>query len=118
VGAPCVRAAPTDTPCVGGPVPTDRPREGDGRRQWWGRGEGSRRVGEWGPWWTKYGGLPPERRLGAGGGAVEGRGRRLSLVRHGELLEEKLIPHRMEGGERHGPLDESLQVTVAGAEAT
>jgi hypothetical protein len=22
VGAPCVRAAPTDTPCVGGPVPT------------------------------------------------------------------------------------------------
>jgi hypothetical protein len=39
-------------------------------------------------------------------------------VRHGELLEEKLIPHRMEGGEGHGPLDESLQVTVAGAEAT
>jgi hypothetical protein len=23
VGAPCVRAAPTDMPCVGGPVPTD-----------------------------------------------------------------------------------------------
>jgi hypothetical protein len=22
VGAPCVRAAPTDTPCVGSPVPT------------------------------------------------------------------------------------------------
>jgi hypothetical protein len=39
-------------------------------------------------------------------------------VRHGEILEEKLIPHHMEGGERHIPLDESLQVTVAGAEAT
>jgi hypothetical protein len=64
------------------------------------------------------GGLPPGRRQGAGGGAVEGRGRRVSLVRHGELLEEKLIPHRMEGWERYGPLDESLQVTVAGAEAT
>jgi hypothetical protein len=24
VGAPCVRVAPTDTPCVGGPVPTER----------------------------------------------------------------------------------------------
>jgi hypothetical protein len=39
-------------------------------------------------------------------------------VRHGELLEEKLIPHRMEGGKGHSPLDESIQVTVAGAEAT
>jgi hypothetical protein len=39
-------------------------------------------------------------------------------VRYVELLEEKLIPHRMEGGEGHGPLDESLQVTVAGAKAT
>jgi hypothetical protein len=64
------------------------------------------------------GGGPPGRRQGAGGGAVEGRGRRVSLVRHGELLEEKLILHRMEGGERYDPLDESLQVTVAGAEAT
>jgi hypothetical protein len=42
----------------------------------------------------------------------------VSLVRHGELLEEKLISHRMEGGEGHDPLDESLQVTVAWAEAT
>jgi hypothetical protein len=42
----------------------------------------------------------------------------VSLVRHGDLLEEKLIPHRMEGGEGHDPLDESLWVTVAGAEAT
>jgi hypothetical protein len=25
VGAPCVRAAPTDTPCVGGSVPTKTP---------------------------------------------------------------------------------------------
>jgi hypothetical protein len=39
-------------------------------------------------------------------------------VRHGELLEEKLIPHRMESGEGHGPLDESFQVAVARAEAT
>jgi hypothetical protein len=39
-------------------------------------------------------------------------------VRHGELLEEKLIPHRKEGGKGHDPLDESLQVTVVGAEAT
>jgi hypothetical protein len=54
------------------------------------------------------GGLPPGRRLGTGGGAVGGRGQRVSLVRHGDLLEEKLIPHRMEGGEGHGPLDESL----------
>jgi hypothetical protein len=42
----------------------------------------------------------------------------VSLVHHGELLEEKLILHRMEGAEGHGPLDESLQVTVAGAKAT
>jgi hypothetical protein len=42
----------------------------------------------------------------------------VSLVRHGELLKEKLIPHRMEGGEGNSPLDESLQVIVAGAEAT
>jgi hypothetical protein len=60
------------------------------------------------------GGLSPGRRQGTGVGTVECRGRRVSLVRHGELLEEKLIPHRMEGGERHSPLDESLQVTVAG----
>jgi hypothetical protein len=39
-------------------------------------------------------------------------------VRQGKLLEEKRIPHHMEGGEGHGPLDESLQVIVAGAEAT
>jgi hypothetical protein len=37
---------------------------------------------------------------------------------HGELLEEKLVPRGVEGGEEHAPLDESLQVTVAGAEAT
>jgi hypothetical protein len=40
------------------------------------------------------------------------------LNRHGELLEEKLVPHGMEGRKRHGPLDESLQVAVPGAEAT
>jgi hypothetical protein len=38
--------------------------------------------------------------------------------RHGEHLEEKLAPHDMEGGKGHGLLDESLQVAVAGAEAT
>jgi hypothetical protein len=54
------------------------------------------------------GGLPPRRRLGTSGGAVEGRDRRGSLVRHAELLEEKLISHRMEGGKGHDPLDESL----------
>jgi hypothetical protein len=37
---------------------------------------------------------------------------------HGELLEEKLVPHGMECGKWYGPLDESLQVVVAGAEAT
>jgi hypothetical protein len=36
---------------------------------------------------------------------------------HGELLEEKLVPRDVEGGEGHAPLDESLQVAVAGAEA-
>jgi hypothetical protein len=41
------------------------------------------------------GGLPLGRRLGTGGGAVECRCRCVSLVRHGELLEEKLIPHHM-----------------------
>jgi hypothetical protein len=41
-----------------------------------------------------------------------------SLDRHGELLEKKFIVHGAEGGKRHGPLDESLQVVVAGAEAT
>jgi hypothetical protein len=39
-------------------------------------------------------------------------------MRHGELLEEKLVPRGVEGGEGHAPLDESLQVAVAGAEAT
>jgi hypothetical protein len=39
-------------------------------------------------------------------------------MRHGELLEEKLVPRGVEGGEGHAPLDESLQVAVAGVEAT
>jgi hypothetical protein len=80
------------------------------------RGRGGGSIG--GPGGRSAGGLPPGRRLCASGGAVEGRGRRGSLVRHGELLEEKLIPHRMEGGKGLSPLDESLQVTVAGAEVT
>jgi hypothetical protein len=40
------------------------------------------------------------------------------LRRHGELLEEKLVPDGMECGKGNGPLDESLQVAIAGAEAT
>jgi hypothetical protein len=63
-------------------------------------------------------GLSPGRRLSTRGGAVDCRGRRGSLDRHGELLKEKLIPHDMEGGKRHDPLDESLQMAVARAEAT
>jgi hypothetical protein len=66
----------------------------------------------------RTGGLAPRRRLTAGRSAVESRGRSGRLIRHGELLEEKLIPHGVEGGEGHAPLDESLQVAVAGAEAT
>jgi hypothetical protein len=64
------------------------------------------------------GGLSLERRLSTGGGAVESRGRSGSLECHGELLEEELVPHDMECGERHDPLDESLQVAVPGAETT
>jgi hypothetical protein len=45
---------------------------------------------------------------------VECWGQSGSLNRHGELLEEKLIPHDIEGRKRHGPLDESLQVAIAG----
>jgi hypothetical protein len=61
---------------------------------------------------------PPRRRLTAGRSAVESRGWSGRLIRHGELLEEKLVSHDVEGGEGHTPLDESLQVAVAGAEAT
>jgi hypothetical protein len=63
-------------------------------------------------------GLAPRRRLTAGRSAVESQGWSGCLIRHGELLEEKLVPHVVEGGEGHAPLDESLQVAVAGAEAT
>jgi hypothetical protein len=42
----------------------------------------------------------------------------VSFEGQGELLEEKLIPHGMKGGERDGPLDQRLQVAVAGVEAT
>jgi hypothetical protein len=52
--------------------------------------------------------LAPQRRLTAGRRAVESRGRSGRLIRHGELLEEKLVPHDVEGGEGHTPLDESL----------
>jgi hypothetical protein len=64
------------------------------------------------------GGLAPRRWLTAGKSAVESRGWSGRLIRHGEVLEEKLVPHDVEGGEGHAPLDESLQVAVAEAEAT
>jgi hypothetical protein len=56
--------------------------------------------------------------MGARSGAVEGWCRGVSFEGHGELLKEKLIPHGMEGGERDDPLDQRLQVAVAGAKAT
>jgi hypothetical protein len=60
----------------------------------------------------------PGRCLASGRSVVECRGRSRCLNRHGEFLKEKLVLHYMEGGKGHGPLDESLQVAVAGAEAT
>jgi hypothetical protein len=89
---------------------------GRGRRMR-GHRDGGWRAGR-SPGRRRTGGLAPRRRLTAGGSAVESRGRSGRLIRHGELLEEKLVPHGMEGGERHAPLDESLRVAVAGAEAT
>jgi hypothetical protein len=64
------------------------------------------------------GGLASGGRLTAGWGAAECQSRSRGLGRHGELLEEKLVPHSMEGGEGDDPLDESLQVAIARAEAT
>jgi hypothetical protein len=46
------------------------------------------------------------------------RGQSRGLRRHGELLEEKLVPHGMECGEGDSPLDESLEVAITRAEAT
>jgi hypothetical protein len=66
----------------------------------------------------RTGGLAPGRRLTAGRSAVERWGRSRGLRRHGELLEEKLIPHGMECGKWDSPLDESLQVAITRAEAT
>jgi hypothetical protein len=57
-------------------------------------------------------------RLSTGGRAVEGCGGGGGLSIQGELLEEKLIADVVEGQEWHGPLDESLQVVVAGAKTT
>jgi hypothetical protein len=61
--------------------------------------------------------LAPRRRLTTGRRAVEGLGGSGCLSLHVELLDEKLVADDMEGGEGHGPLDESLQVAVEGAEA-
>jgi hypothetical protein len=63
-------------------------------------------------------GLPPRETPGCQGWCCRGLVPGGSLEGHGELLEEKLIPHYIKGGKRHNPLDESLQVVVAGAEAT
>jgi hypothetical protein len=35
MGAPCVRAVPTDTPCVGGPVPTMAVCQRSGSNNWY-----------------------------------------------------------------------------------
>jgi hypothetical protein len=66
----------------------------------------------------EYEGPTPGRCLASGRSVVECRGRSRCLNRHGLLLKEKLVLHCMEGGKGHGPLDESLQMAVAGAEAT
>jgi hypothetical protein len=61
---------------------------------------------------------PPRRCLANGRSAIEGWGRSGCLSHHGELVEENLVLHVMEGGKGHGPIYESLQVAVAVAEAT
>jgi hypothetical protein len=63
-------------------------------------------------------GLAPRRHLATERRVVEGRGRRGCLGIDGERLEERLVADDMEGAEGHSPLDESLQVAVAGTEAT
>jgi hypothetical protein len=93
------------TTSVGGGSRT-RSRRDHGRTA--GRGLGRRRTR----------GLPHGGRLTAGRSTIEGRSRSGCLSHHGELLEEKLVPHDIEGGKGHGPLDESLQVAIAEAEAT
>jgi hypothetical protein len=82
---------------------------------------GRRGYGRWtsgGPGRRGARGMSPGRHLTTRRSVVECRGRSGCLKRHGELLEEKLVPHGMEGGKGHGLLDESLQVVVPGAEAT
>jgi hypothetical protein len=63
-------------------------------------------------------GACPRRHLTAGRSSIECRCWCRGLGLHGELIKEKLVPHDMEGGKGHNPLDESLQVAVAGAKAT
>jgi hypothetical protein len=63
-------------------------------------------------------GQAPRGCLTAGRSTVEGRRWSRGLSLQGELLEEKLVMDDVEGGEGHGPLDESLHVVIAGAEAT
>jgi hypothetical protein len=90
---------------VGGGGQT-RGRKGGGKRTDRGPGQRGARV------------MAPGRRLTTRMSVVECWGWSGCLNRHGELLEVKLVPHDMEGGKQHDPLDESLQVAVPGAEAT
>jgi hypothetical protein len=62
-------------------------------------------------------GLAPRGCLTAEWSTVEGRRWSRGLRLHGELLEEKLVADGLEGGEERNPLDESLQMAVAGDDA-
>jgi hypothetical protein len=92
-GGTTTRGAATPTAALAGATTTvgrgsrTRSRRDDGWRA--GRSPGRRGTS----------GLAPRRRLTAGRSAVESRGRSGRLIRHGELLEEKLVPHGVKGGE-------------------
>jgi hypothetical protein len=104
--------------------PHARPCGGDDRCRRWkpdegpqGPWQGAKRGGGGGVTGCR-GGLAPGGSQSTRGDTIECRYRSGSLDCYGELLEEKLIPHDMEGGKRHGPLDQSLEVVVAGDETT
>jgi hypothetical protein len=67
---------------------------------------------------TEYGWPGPRKAPDCGRSVVERWGWSRGLRRHGELLEEKLVPHGMECGKGDSPLDESLQVAITRDEAT
>jgi hypothetical protein len=120
---PCRAVAAIRGPTSGGPIApaavlvgmatpvgdgsqTRRPRGGDGWRA-------SRS-----PCLRRTRGLARRERLTTGGRTVEGRGGDGCLGLQGELFEEKLIAYGVERGDEYVPLDESLQLVVAGAKAT